>query len=36
MQKNPNVVIQTLITSLSENEEEEMIKWAKEIGKRLY
>lgn len=30
--KNPNVVIQTLITSLSENEEEEMIKWAKEIG----
>lgn len=30
--KNPNIVIQTLITSLSENEKEDMIKWAKEIG----
>ena len=31
-QNNPTVVIQTLITSLSENEKEDMIKWAKEIG----
>lgn len=30
--ENPNVIIQTLITSLSENEKQDMVNWAREIG----
>ncbi len=30
--KNPNVCIQTLLTSLSENEKDDMVKWAEDIG----
>ena len=29
---NPNVCIQTLLTSLSENEKDDMVEWAKTIG----
>ena len=29
---SPNVIIQTLLTSLSENEKEDMINWASDIG----